>query len=55
VYLRTAELAEIRIRRVDIEEMKESPTSIMPKGLEKTLSADELRDLLAYLQQKPKV
>jgi hypothetical protein len=31
--------------------MKESNTSIMPKGLDTTLSPAELRDLLAYLQQ----
>lgn len=52
VYLRTAELAEVRIPRESIEEMKESSTSIMPKGLETTLSEEELRDLLAYLQQR---
>jgi len=50
VYLRTTELAEIRIARKDIDEMRESSTSIMPKGLEKTLSEQELRDLLAYLK-----
>ena len=51
VHLRTADLAEIRIPRSAIEEMKESNTSIMPKGLDTSLSADELRNLLAYLQQ----
>jgi putative heme-binding domain-containing protein len=50
VVLRTAELAEIRIARASIEEMRESSASIMPKGLDKTLSPEELRDLLAYLQ-----
>jgi len=51
VHLRTADLAEIRIPRAAIEEMKESNVSIMPKGLDTTLSADELRDLLAYLRE----
>jgi putative membrane-bound dehydrogenase-like protein len=51
VHLRTADLAEIRIARSSIEEMKESNTSIMPKGLDAVLSSTELRDLLAYLQQ----
>jgi putative membrane-bound dehydrogenase-like protein len=51
VHLRTADLAEIRIPRAAIEEMKESNTSIMPKGLDAALSSDELRNLLAYLQQ----
>lgn len=50
VYVRTADLAEIRIPRTSIEEMQESTTSIMPKGLDTTLSAEEFRDLLAYLQ-----
>lgn len=51
VHLRTADLAEIRIPRSAIEEMKESNTSIMPKGLDTALSSQELRDLLAYLRQ----
>jgi putative heme-binding domain-containing protein len=51
IHLRTADLAEIRIPRAAIEEMKESNTSIMPKGLDTTLSSTELRNLLAYLQQ----
>jgi putative membrane-bound dehydrogenase-like protein len=51
IHLRTSDLAEIRIPRAAIEDMKESNTSIMPKGLDTTLSPTELRDLLAYLQQ----
>ncbi len=51
VHLRTADLAEVRIPRAAIEEMKESNTSIMPKGLDTTLSSQELRDLLAYLRE----
>ena len=50
ITLRTATLAEIRIPRKSIDVMKESPTSIMPKGLEKTLTAAEIRDLLAFLR-----
>ena len=52
VYLRTAQLAEIRIPRDSIEEMRESKTSVMPKGLDKTLSQQELRDLIAFLRSK---
>ena len=51
IHLRTADLAEVRIPRASIEEIKESDTSIMPKGLDTALSKTELRDLLAYLQQ----
>jgi putative membrane-bound dehydrogenase-like protein len=50
VTLRTADLAEARIPKSAIEAMKESTVSIMPKGLDKTLTRDELRDLLAFLQ-----
>jgi putative heme-binding domain-containing protein len=51
IHVRTADLSEIRIPRAAIEEMKESNTSIMPKGLDTSLSSQEFRDLLAYLRQ----
>jgi putative membrane-bound dehydrogenase-like protein len=47
--LRTADLKEVRIPRKTIEEMRQSDTSIMPKGLDTKLSPGELSDLLAYL------
>ena len=50
ITLRTATLAEIHIPRAEIDELRESPTSIMPQGLETRLSETELRDLLAYLK-----
>jgi len=49
IYLRTAQRAEIRIARRDIDELAPSPQSIMPQGLEKVMSLDELSDLLAFL------
>lgn len=49
VTLRTADLRELRIPRSTIESMAESNTSIMPKGIETTLTPKELKDLLAYL------
>jgi putative membrane-bound dehydrogenase-like protein len=52
ITLRSTDLAEIRISKSSIEVMKESETSIMPKGLDKTLTRDELRDLLAFLQSQ---
>lgn len=52
VYLRTTDLSEVRIPREEIEIMKESPISIMPKGLEQRLTPQEIRDLLAYLQNR---
>ncbi len=48
--LRTATLAEVQIPRAEIDELKESTTSIMPQGLETRITETELRDLLAYLK-----
>ena len=50
VFLRTAQLEEVRIPQANIEEIRESSTSIMPKGLDKTLTRDEFRDLAAFLR-----
>ena len=50
IVLQTTDLREIRIRRSDVEEMRQSPTSIMPQGLETKLSEEQLRDLMAFLQ-----
>jgi quinoprotein glucose dehydrogenase len=52
IYLRTAELAEIRVARNDVEDMRESAASLMPQGLEKTMSPHELSDLLEFLYQR---
>lgn len=52
IVLRTAELAEVRISRKSVDILRESPVSIMPKGMDKTLTAAELRDLLAYLRSR---
>lgn len=52
VYLKTTELSEVRIPRDSIEEMAESKTSIMPKGLEKVLTPEELQNLIAFLRER---
>jgi putative heme-binding domain-containing protein len=44
-----ADRTERRIRRAAIEDIRESRTSIMPAGLDRQLSREELRDLLAFL------
>ena len=49
IYLRTLERAEIRVSHDAIDEISPSLTSIMPQGLEKTLSDRQLADLVAYL------
>jgi putative membrane-bound dehydrogenase-like protein len=52
ITLRTKDLQEIRLRRDQIDELREATTSIMPKGLDTQLTPDELRHLLAYLQSR---
>lgn len=41
--------AVVEVKKADIEELKVSPTSLMPKDLLKTLNETEVLDLLAYL------
>jgi putative heme-binding domain-containing protein len=41
----------VRISRDDIDEISESPTSLMPERMLEQLSPQELRDLFAYLRQ----
>ena len=41
---------ELQLRKGQIQEMRRSPMSLMPEGLDRALSHDELRDLLALLQ-----
>jgi len=48
--LRDSSAAELRLRKDQIQEMQRQPTSLMPEGLERTLTRDEFRDLLAFLQ-----
>jgi putative membrane-bound dehydrogenase-like protein len=49
VYLRTADRAEVRLPRAEVEEIAPGRESIMPQGLDRVLTSEELRDLLAYL------
>ncbi len=41
---------EIRIRREDVEEIQPSTVSVMPAGLDKQLSIQDLADLVAFLK-----
>jgi putative membrane-bound dehydrogenase-like protein len=49
LFLRAADLSEIRVERSQIEELRPGNVSIMPQGLDKVLSPDELRDLISFL------
>ncbi|MBI1900978.1 MAG: HEAT repeat domain-containing protein [Planctomycetia bacterium] len=50
IYLRTAQQAEIRVPRSEVEQLEPSRVSVMPQGLEKTMTTDDLKDLIAYLR-----
>jgi len=49
ITLYTTERKELRIARSDIDEIVVSKVSIMPHGLERMLTTDDMRDLLAFL------
>jgi len=50
VHLVTPERVELRLARRDIEALEPSRESVMPQGLEATMSRQELGDLIAYLR-----
>jgi putative membrane-bound dehydrogenase-like protein len=50
IELVTAERAEVRVPRREIESVERSPVSIMPQGLDTQLSRQELADVIAFLQ-----
>ena len=50
VVLRGSDGKEITLARDEIDAMRPSPSSIMPEGLLKNLSDQQVRDLFAYLR-----
>jgi len=52
IVLRNAQRMEMELNRHDIDELVRQPTSIMPQGLDRTLTSVELSDLLAFLQSQ---
>ena len=50
IYLVTGDRAQLRVPRDSIEELHRSDASIMPAGLDRTHSKDELGDIVAFLQ-----
>src|SRR5262249_16618668 len=50
--LRDSSGAETRLRRDEVEELRRSETSLMPGGLERALTREEFRDLLAFLRSQ---
>ena len=49
IYLGTADGKEIRVAKSDIEQILPSSTSVMPQGLDKQLTEQELSDLITFL------
>jgi putative membrane-bound dehydrogenase-like protein len=50
VVVRDASGAELHLRKDKVQELRRTGVSLMPEGLERALSRDDLRDLLAFLQ-----
>jgi putative heme-binding domain-containing protein len=50
IYLRNTQREELRIDRQDIDSLQPTTLSIMPQGLDKTMTVEEFSDLLAYLE-----
>jgi len=49
VTLRTAENREVVLVRDELEVLKALPTSLMPEGLFKAMTDEQIEDLFAYL------
>jgi putative membrane-bound dehydrogenase-like protein len=49
----TADGSIVEVELADVEEQRPVANSIMPSGLERTMSVDELRDLVAFLASEP--
>ena len=50
IWIKSADLSEVRVPRSQVEAIRESAVSIMPKGLDKLLSPAQLADLIAFLR-----
>ena len=44
------ELQDVTVLRENIEELRASTVSLMPDGLEETMTRQELADVIAYLR-----
>lgn len=53
VVLRQAENREQVIPRAEIDELRSTSKSLMPEGVEKEVTIDQMADLLAFLKGKP--
>jgi putative heme-binding domain-containing protein len=53
ITLRGAKGESSRVARAELEEVKETDTSLMPESLYKEFSPEQLRDLFSFLQSEP--
>jgi putative membrane-bound dehydrogenase-like protein len=53
ITLRGAKGERTRVARAEVEELKETETSLMPESLYKEFSPEQLRDLFQFLQSEP--
>jgi putative heme-binding domain-containing protein len=51
IVLATGPNESVRLRREDVEEVRPGTVSVMPAGLDKQLSVEELADLVAFLKR----
>lgn len=52
LYVRAPDLAEIRVARSNVEDVVPATVSLMPDGLERSLTRQQLADLLEFLSQQ---
>jgi putative heme-binding domain-containing protein len=52
LFVRTSQLAEVRLARGQIEEVAPANVSLMPQGLEKSMTDQEFADLLEFLFER---
>ena len=50
VVLATGPDQEVRVAQADVKELRPSPVSVMPDGLEEHLKPQDLADLIAFLK-----
>ncbi|MFM7920291.1 MAG: hypothetical protein ACKPJJ_08700, partial [Planctomycetaceae bacterium] len=53
ITLKQAEGRQVSVERSEVEELRSSNRSLMPEGIEKDVSIQQMADLLAFLRQSP--
>jgi putative heme-binding domain-containing protein len=53
ITLKQAEGRQVSVERSEVEELRSTNRSLMPEGIEKDVSIQQMADLLAFLRQSP--